>query len=123
MDRLLRDGRLPDGRRVDIGITEGLISDVAESGSAQIDGVEVDGMRYGKIDANLERRTGRNQWIEMTLTEGKNREVRKVLEHLGLQVSRLIRTRYGPFTIGDLQPGDVSEIKRGDLERFVKELG
>ena len=88
-----------------------------------IDGVEVDGMRYGKIDANLERRTGRNQWIEMTLTEGKNREVRKVLEHLGLQVSRLIRTRYGPFTIGDLQPGDVSEIKRGDLERFVKELG
>ena len=88
-----------------------------------IDGVEVEGMRYGKIDANLERRTGRNQWIEMTLTEGKNREVRKVLEHLGLQVSRLIRTRYGPFTIGDLKPGDVSEIKKTDLERFVKGLG
>ena len=87
-----------------------------------IEGIEIEGMRYGKIDANLERRTGRNQWIEMTLTEGKNREVRKVLEHLGLQVSRLIRTRYGPFTVGDLQAGDVSEIKKADLERFVKSL-
>ena len=87
-----------------------------------IEGIEIDGMRYGKIDANLERRTGRNQWIEMTLTEGKNREVRNVLEHLGLQVSRLIRTRYGPFTVGDLQAGDVSEIKKADLERFVKSL-
>src|SRR3546814_6296600 len=45
-------------------------------------GITIDGIRYGKIDANLERRTGRNQWIEMTLTESKNREVRKVLEHL-----------------------------------------
>ena len=56
------------------------------------DGLEIDGIRYGQIEANLERRTGRNQWIEMTLTEGKNREVRRVLEHLGLQVNRLIRT-------------------------------
>src|SRR3546814_5949844 len=57
-----------------------------------IEGIEIEGIRYGKIDANLERRTGRNQWIEMTLTEGKNREVRRVLEHLDLKVSRLIRT-------------------------------
>lgn len=87
-----------------------------------IEGVEIDGMRYGRIDANLERRTGRNQWIEMTLTEGKNREVRRVLEHLGLQVSRLIRTRYGPFTLGDAAPGDVAEVRQADLARFRKTL-
>lgn len=85
-------------------------------------GVEIDGMRYGRIDANLERRTGRNQWIEMTLTEGKNREVRRVLEHLGLKVSRLIRTRYGPFTLGDAAPGAVSEVRRHDLVQFRKTL-
>src|SRR3546814_11148893 len=62
------------------------------------DGLEIDGIRYGRIEANLERRTGRNQWIEMTLTEGKNREVRRVLEHLGLQVNRLIRTSDVPIT-------------------------
>lgn len=85
-------------------------------------GVEIDGMRYGRIDANLERRTGRNQWIELTLTEGKNREVRRVLEHLGLKVSRLIRTRYGPFLLGDLPPGEVIEVRRHDLVAFRRTL-
>lgn len=87
-----------------------------------IDGVEIEGMRYGRIDANLERRTGRNQWIEMTLTEGKNREVRRVLEHLGLEVNRLIRTRYGPFTLGDSKPGDIMEVKQAEIARFRKTL-
>ncbi|MBL3363919.1 pseudouridine synthase, partial [Klebsiella pneumoniae] len=75
-----------------------------------IHGITIEGVRYGKIDANLERRTGRNGWIEMTLTEGKNREVRRVLEHLGLKVSRLIRTRYGPFVLDGLDVGAIEEV-------------
>jgi 23S rRNA pseudouridine2605 synthase len=87
-----------------------------------IHGIEIDGVRYGKIDANLERRTGRNGWLEMTLTEGKNREVRRVLEHFELEVSRLIRTRYGPFTLGDLAPGAVGEVRRVDLIEYRNTL-
>jgi len=87
-----------------------------------IEGVEIDGIRYGAIDANLERRTGANVWIELTLTEGKNREVRRVLEHLGLKVSRLIRTRYGPFVLGDLPPGAVGEVRQHDLVAFRQAL-
>jgi len=89
---------------------------------ALIEGIEIDGIRYGSIDANLERRTGRNGWVEMRLTEGKNREVRRVLEHLGLQVSRLIRTAYGPFVLGDLPAGAVDEIRQHDLVAFRKTL-
>ncbi len=86
------------------------------------EGIEIEGMRYGSIDANLERRTGSNCWIEMALTEGKNREVRRVLEFLGLQVSRLIRTSYGPFDILDLDPGQIGEVQREDLFRFRQTL-
>ena len=89
---------------------------------ALIEGVEIDGVRYGRIDANMERRTGRNQWIEMTITEGKNREVRRVLEHLGLEVSRLLRVSYGPFQLLDLPRGQALEIRQVDVERFVKSL-
>ncbi|MFC4295672.1 pseudouridine synthase [Novosphingobium tardum] len=83
-----------------------------------IEGITIDGVRYGRIDANLERRTGRNQWIELTLTEGKNREVRRVLEFLGLQVSRLLRTGYGPFDLGELQRGAAVELRKSDVERL-----
>lgn len=87
-----------------------------------IEGIEIDGVRYGSIDANLERRTGSNGWIEMTLKEGKNREVRRVLEHLGLRVSRLIRTAYGPFALLDLPPGAVVEADRNAVARLAKSL-
>ena len=86
------------------------------------EGVTIEGVHYGSIDANLERRTGSNCWIEMRLTEGKNREVRRVLAYLGLQVSRLIRTAYGPFTIGGLEPGQVEEIGETELQEFRKTL-
>ncbi|WP_447724943.1 pseudouridine synthase [Sphingomonas koreensis] len=85
-------------------------------------GVEIEGVRYGSINANLERRTGANVWIELTLTEGKNREVRRVLEHLGLKVSRLIRTRYGPFHLEDMPPGAIDEVRQHDLILFRKAL-
>jgi 23S rRNA pseudouridine2605 synthase len=88
-----------------------------------IEGVEIDGMRYGRIDANMERRTGRNLWIEMTITEGKNREIRRVLEYLDLQVSRLIRIGYGPFALDELPRGAAVEIDGKQLERFRASLG
>ena len=86
------------------------------------EGVTIEGMRYGSINANLERRTGRNCWIEMSLTEGKNREVRNVLAYLGLQVSRLIRVSYGPFTVEGMETGDVGEVPPNILNHFRKTL-
>jgi len=89
---------------------------------ALFEGVTVDGVHYGQIEANLERRSGLQNWIELSLTEGKNREVRNILEHLGLQVSRLLRVAYGPFVLGDLQRGGVIEVAQKDVERFRKAL-
>jgi 23S rRNA pseudouridine2605 synthase len=88
-----------------------------------IEGVEIAGVRYGKIDANLERSAGRNRWVEMTITEGKNREVRRVLEYLGLQVSRLIRTAYGQFLLGDLPRGAAVEAAAKEVEKLRVSLG
>jgi 23S rRNA pseudouridine2605 synthase len=79
------------------------------------DGIVVEGMRYGPIEAKLERAAA-NSWITLTLGEGKNREVRRVLEALGLKVNRLIRVAYGPFQLGALEPGAVDEIPRRVLK-------
>ena len=86
------------------------------------EGVTIDGVNYRKIEANLESRNGRQNWIEVTLTEGKNREVRRVLEHFGLSVSRLIRIGYGPFHIGDLPRGAAVELKKHEIQPFLTQL-
>lgn len=73
-------------------------------------GITADGVRYGPIEAVLERSKGQNSWAAVSLREGKNREIRKVFEHLGLKVSRLIRVAYGPFQLGDLREGEAAEV-------------
>ncbi|MBT3660514.1 MAG: rRNA pseudouridine synthase [Rhodospirillaceae bacterium] len=74
-------------------------------------GVTVEGVRYGPITAELESQQRSNAWLGIRLNEGKNREIRRVLAHLGLDVTRLIRTAYGPFQMGNMRRGDVDEIK------------
>jgi 23S rRNA pseudouridine2605 synthase len=73
-------------------------------------GVTIDGLRYGPIEAVLDRSKGMYGWATVALKEGKNREVRRVFEHMGLRVARLIRTAYGPFQLGQLNPGAVEEV-------------
>lgn len=73
-------------------------------------GVTVNGIAYGPIETAIEKEQGANVWLLMTLHEGKNREIRNVLEHIGLTVNRLIRTSYGPFHLGKMPQGAVEEI-------------
>ncbi|MBO1075650.1 rRNA pseudouridine synthase [Roseomonas marmotae] len=73
-------------------------------------GVTIDGVAYGPIEAGLDSRQGTNSWLTVSLKEGKNREVRRVLQHLGLTVTRLIRVAYGPFQLGTLPKGAVEEV-------------
>ncbi len=86
---------------------------------AQLDalraGIELDGIRYGAIAASIDREQGANVWLTFAIREGKNREVRNVLEHLGLQVNRLIRVSFGPFQLGDLPEGGLEEVKTRHL--------
>ncbi len=88
-------------------------------------GITVDGVRYKSIKAVLESppegevKKGANSWISMSLREGKNREIRRVMEALGLKVTRLIRTDYGPFSLGKMQRGAVVEVKTGVLKQQV----
>jgi 23S rRNA pseudouridine2605 synthase len=80
-------------------------------------GIEITGVRYGPVEATLDttQSHGTNVWVTIGLREGKNREVRKILESLGLTVNRLIRTSFGPFQLLDLKPGEVEHVKRSVL--------
>ncbi len=91
-------------------------------------GIEIEGVRYGPIEAKLDRVQGTNSWLTLGLREGKNREVRKIMETLGLEVNRLIRMSFGPFALGELEPGAVAEVKKKVLadqlgDKLADELG
>jgi 23S rRNA pseudouridine2605 synthase len=73
-------------------------------------GLTIEGVRYRGIEAALDSRKGDNSWISVSLQEGRNREIRRVMQHLGLQVTRLIRVAYGPFQLGTLERGAVDEV-------------
>lgn len=88
-------------------------------------GITIEGIRYRPIEITPEedKTEGRNTWITMTLEEGKNREIRKVMEYLGLQVSRLMRTAYGNFEIGNLPKKGIIEVPHHRVQKLLKELG
>lgn len=81
-------------------------------------GITVAGVAYGPIEAALDRQQGENAWLTIGLREGKNREVRRICEHLGWAVGRLIRVGFGPFELGDLPRGAVEEVPGGQLEKL-----
>jgi 23S rRNA pseudouridine2605 synthase len=86
--------------------------DVSQASLDQLaKGVTIDDMEYGPVEAMLDRVQGDNSWLTLGLREGKNREVKRILEHLGLRVNRLIRLSFGPFQLGDLEPGLIEEVK------------
>jgi 23S rRNA pseudouridine2605 synthase len=85
-------------------------------------GITLDGVRYGPVMAQIDRIKGGNAWLTFALREGKNREVKRLCEHLGLRVNRLIRTSFGPFQLGDLPRGSVTEVPRRTLKEQLGRL-
>ena len=86
-------------------------------------GITISGIHYGPIKATFDRKQGSNAWLTLSLAEGKNREVRRVMEHLGLKVTRLIRVAYGPFQLGHVPAGQVAEITGKVLREQLGSLG
>ena len=84
-------------------------------------GITVDGVRYGSIKVTVDVEKDSNSWLTISITEGKNREIRKVMEELGLKVNRLIRTSFGPFTLGKLGVGEIQEVTKAALKSAIDE--
>jgi len=82
-------------------------------------GVTIDGINYRPVETTLDRLQGSNSWLTMRLSEGKNHEIKKLLEEIGLQVTRLIRISYGPFQLGKLAPNTVDEVPGRSLPRLL----
>lgn len=82
-------------------------------------GVTIKGIRYAPCEAVLEQVKGTNSWISVTLTEGKNREIRKLMSFFGLEVTRLIRVSYGPFQLGNLSKGEVREVSKKAMKELL----
>jgi len=82
-------------------------------------GVTVEGVKYGSVEAALDSQKGNNSWMTVALTEGKNREIRNIFEHFGCKVSRLMRLSYGPFQLGNLEQGEVKEVSGKVLKSFI----
>ena len=85
-------------------------------------GPRIDGVTYGPIKARLDRQQGENAWLTVSLAEGRNREIRRVFEHLGWPVNRLIRIAYGPFQLGQLRRGGIEEVPRRVLREQLGSL-
>ncbi len=84
-------------------------------------GITVEGTCYGSIKVEVDSQKGSNSWLKISLEEGKNREIRKVMEHLGLKVNRLIRVSFGPFSLGELKVAEVKEVTKAILKNSFGE--
>ena len=87
------------------------------------DGITIEGIHYGSIEASLDNQKNDNAWMTITLREGKNREIRKIMEYFGWQVNRLIRISYGPFELGNLAPGEWMEVPQKALKHHLTQKG
>jgi 23S rRNA pseudouridine2605 synthase len=82
-------------------------------------GITIEGIHYGSVKVTVDVEKESNSWLTISLQEGKNREIRNIMEHLGLQVNRLIRVSFGPFVLGNMQISELREINKKQLESFI----